>query len=182
MLIWTLAKKDLRLLARDARAVIILLAMPLIFILVLGVSLGENFGKKPSEGLRVTVLDLDEGLPAAARPGMLREGLGWLALMPSPAGGPWQALAGASLAQANQPTWFPREKWSKLFLRDLNETADIRVEFVKDRAEAEALVRGSERAAVLVIGPEFSRRVERCSFLAEGLNPFHRDGVNLGVI
>ena len=35
----TLARKDLRLLLRDPRAVVILLAMPLIFILVLGVSL-----------------------------------------------------------------------------------------------------------------------------------------------
>jgi predicted Na+-dependent transporter len=43
MVIWTLAKKDMRLLARDPRAMIILLAMPLIFILVLGVSLGDNF-------------------------------------------------------------------------------------------------------------------------------------------
>ena len=48
MVIWTLAKKDLRLLVRDARAMIILLAMPLIFILVLGISLGENFGQKPA--------------------------------------------------------------------------------------------------------------------------------------
>ena len=33
---WTLAKKELRLLLRDYRALMILLAMPLIFILVLG--------------------------------------------------------------------------------------------------------------------------------------------------
>ena len=48
MVIWTLAKKDLRLLVRDPRAMIILLAMPLVFILVLGISLGENFGQKPA--------------------------------------------------------------------------------------------------------------------------------------
>src|SRR5437764_582446 len=36
MVIWTLARKDLRLLVRDPRALIILVAMPLIFILVLG--------------------------------------------------------------------------------------------------------------------------------------------------
>ena len=34
-MIWTLAKKDLRLLLRDRRAVVILLAMPFIFILIL---------------------------------------------------------------------------------------------------------------------------------------------------
>jgi ABC-type Na+ efflux pump permease subunit len=59
MLIWTLAKKDLRLLLRDPRAVVVLLAMPLIFILVLGVSLGEGFGQKPDDRLRISIVDLD---------------------------------------------------------------------------------------------------------------------------
>src|SRR5205809_856015 len=57
MVIWTLAKKDLRLLLRDPRAVIILLAMPLIFILVLGMSLGDNFGQKSAAGLKVSVIN-----------------------------------------------------------------------------------------------------------------------------
>jgi ABC-2 type transport system permease protein len=61
MLIWTLARKDLRLLLRDPRAVVVLLAMPLIFILVLGLSLGETFGQKPDDRLRISVVDLDEG-------------------------------------------------------------------------------------------------------------------------
>lgn len=61
MLIWTLAKKDLRLLARDPRAVVVLLAMPLIFIVVLGVSLGEGFGQKPDDRLRISIVDLDTG-------------------------------------------------------------------------------------------------------------------------
>src|SRR5262249_44087463 len=43
----------------------------------------------------------------------------------------------------------------------------------------ERLVRGGRRAAVLVFGPQFSARVARSSFLTDGLNPFHRDGVNL---
>src|SRR5947209_10670353 len=60
-MIWTLAKKDLRLLMRDRRAVVILLAMPFIFILVLGMSLGEGFGQKPDDRLRVSLVDLDRG-------------------------------------------------------------------------------------------------------------------------
>lgn len=63
MLIWTLAKKDLRLLLRDPRAMVVLLAMPLIFIMVLGVSLGEGFGQKPDDRLRISIVDLDEGFP-----------------------------------------------------------------------------------------------------------------------
>src|SRR5262245_2497904 len=63
MAVWTLALKDLRLLVRDARAAVILLAMPLIFILVLGLTLGEGFGQKPDDALRITVVDEDAGLP-----------------------------------------------------------------------------------------------------------------------
>src|SRR5262245_23313628 len=61
MLTWILAKKDLRLWFRDPRAVVVLLAMPLIFILVLGVSLGEGFGQKPDDRLRVSIVDLEQG-------------------------------------------------------------------------------------------------------------------------
>jgi ABC-type multidrug transport system permease subunit len=222
MVIWTLAKKDLRLLVRDARAMIILLAMPLIFILVLGVSLGDNFGKSAAAGLRVSVLVEDEGVPRFFdRPAMIREGFGWFAITPNLAGQS-QSLAGCSLAWANHQNWFPHQNWSDLLLHDLNETADIQVEYVKDRAEADRLVRSGKRAAVLVLGKHFSKRVERCSFLAsgwqdqfnvaacfpqpgnpvalalrgmfdesqtvlpmyvhDGINPFHRDGVNLEIL
>ncbi len=61
MLVWTLARKELRMLLRDPRAMVVLLAMPLIFILVLGVSLGDSFGQKPDDRLRISILDLDEG-------------------------------------------------------------------------------------------------------------------------
>jgi len=63
MAIWTLARKDLRVLVRDTRAAIILLTMPVIFILVLGLALGEGFGQKPDDRLRVSIVNEDEGLP-----------------------------------------------------------------------------------------------------------------------
>src|SRR5262245_53172522 len=65
---WTLALKDLRLLLRDTRAAVILLAMPLVFILVLGLALGESFGQTPDDRLRVSVVDEDRGPPADAGP------------------------------------------------------------------------------------------------------------------
>ncbi len=222
LVIWTLAKKDLRLLLRDARAMIILLAMPIIFILVLGVSLGEGFGQKPADRLRVSLLIQDEGLPRYFdRPAMIREGTSWLAALPNGQGlpgvlGPW------TVASTHHLAWFPQESWSALVLADLNETAGIRVELISSRAEADELVRGGRRAAVLILGKRFSIRAERCSFLAggweqgylqaacfphvgdpialacrglfdesqtalplyllDGLNPFHRDGVNLDVL
>src|SRR5436305_4686834 len=68
MPVWNLAIKDLRLLVRDRRAAVILLAMPLVFILVLGLALGESFGQKPDDRLRVSVVDEDRGLPPDSGP------------------------------------------------------------------------------------------------------------------
>src|SRR5437867_2618766 len=144
MAIWTLAKKDLRLLLRDPRAGVILLAMPLIFILVLGVSLGEGFGQKPDDRLRVSLVDLDPGPP------------------PGPG--------------------FQQSSWAKVVQDDLAKTADIRMEVIGSREEAQSLVAAGKRAAVLVFGRKFSEHVARSSFLADGLNPFHRDGVNLAAL
>lgn len=62
MPILTLALKDLRLLLRDARSAVILLVTPLVLILVLGLALGEGFGEKPDERLRISVVNLDRGL------------------------------------------------------------------------------------------------------------------------
>src|SRR3954454_1817001 len=60
-LIWTLAKKELLLLLRDRLALGLLLAMPLVFILILGLLLGEGFGQKPDDRLNVSILVLDDG-------------------------------------------------------------------------------------------------------------------------
>ncbi len=144
MLIWTLAKKDLRLLLRDPRAVVVLLAMPLIFILVLGVSLGEGFGQKPDDRLRISIVDLD---------------LGYV----EPAGKGDRAPP----------------KWSEIIERDLAQTGGIRVEVIGTREEAEQLIADGKRAAVFILGPKFSELVTRCSFLPGGVNPFHRDGVDI---
>lgn len=145
MPILTLALKDLRLLLRDARSAVILLVTPLLLILVLGLALGEGFGEKPDERLRISVVNLDRGLPQ------------------------------------QQP--FPEKKWSELVIDDLSATKDIRIEIITDRAEAERLVARGNRAAVLVFEPDFSERMNRCSFLSNDtpppINPLGRDGVRM---
>src|SRR5262245_53068913 len=141
-----LAKKDFRLLLRDPRAAIILLAMPFLFILVLGISLGEGFGQKPDDRLRISFVDLDKGMDDPAV----------IAVAP-----------------------YGKERWSEVVRRDLAQTAGIKLEKIESVAEAERLVASGKRAAVLVFGPQFSNRVARCSFLADGINPFHRDGVKI---
>jgi ABC-type transport system involved in multi-copper enzyme maturation permease subunit len=181
MAMWTIAKKEWRLLLRDPRAGIILLAMPFIFILVLGLSLGEGFGQKPDERMRVSLVDLDQGYvePVTA----VKEIMGRFVQTPAPGGTPSvpdpHALAALALAGAQQTTRFPSETWAQVVQRDLAETAGIRVEVIPTREEAERLVTSSKRAAVLVFGPDFSKRVHSSSFLAVGLNPFYRDGVKL---
>lgn len=143
--VWILAAKDLWLLIRDVRSAVILLITPVVLILVLGIALGEGFGEKPDERLRITVLNLDCGF-------------------------------------SDIPP-FPEKPWSEVVLDDLSATPDIRVEMLHSRTEAERLISQSRRAAILVFQPDFSERLQRCSFLSEGdpppINPLGRDGVRL---
>jgi ABC-type Na+ efflux pump permease subunit len=69
--IWVLAKKELRLLLRDRMAAGLLLFMPLLFILILGLLLGESFGQKPDDALRISIVDLDEGPGVLLSPPLL---------------------------------------------------------------------------------------------------------------
>jgi ABC-2 type transport system permease protein len=140
-----LAAKDLRLLLRDARSGVILLLMPLLFVAVLGMAVGEGFGQKPDERLRISVVNLDEGLPA-------------------------------------QPRDYPSKRWSDVVVDDLSNTADIRIEIVPNREEADSLIRNGKRSAILVFEPQFSREMDRCSFLTHAdpppLNPLYVNGIH----
>ena len=134
MALGALVKKEFRLLARDRLSAGILLLMPLLCIAVLGLLLGEGFGQKTDNRLRVSIVNLDRG--------------------------------------------YQSEMWSRTVQHDLIES-DVRVELIDSVEEAQALVDSGRRPAVFVLGPHFSERVQVCSFLAEGINPFYRDGVDL---
>jgi ABC-type Na+ efflux pump permease subunit len=172
MAVWILAKKDLRLLLRDRRALVILLAMPIIFILILGMLLGEGFGRRPDDRLRVSLVNLDQGNRFA----LVREAVAGLAACNG------DVLPAIVLAGSNCVSRPPDEPWSQVVLRDLKETASIRVEIVPDRETARELVRETKRSAVLVFHPTFSEKVTASSFLSDGINPFFRDGVNLAML
>lgn len=141
MLIGTLVKKELRLLARDPRVVILLLAMPLVLILTVGLLVGDTFGLKSDNLRRFYVVDLDQG-----------SGLN------------------------------PGEPWSRVVIRDLADTAGIKVEVIDGRDQAVELIRNHKIPAVLIFEPTFTDKLNRCSFLSDGINPFHRDGVYLDKI
>ena len=62
-----LARKELRLLLRDRMAAGLLVGMPLLFILILGLLLGENFGQKADESLQIFIVNLDKGIGLRGR-------------------------------------------------------------------------------------------------------------------
>lgn len=183
MVIWTLAKKELRILTRDRLSVLILLGMPLLFILLLGLLLGEGFGQKPDDRLRISIVNLDRGLPDLN--GLPDQGNGQACFIASTVGQLASSGSGSLSVTAFLAPEIPREKsfpygkWSDVVIRDLRETSSIRVEMIPSVEEAKRLVSESKRAAVVVFRENFSQQVHECSFLAEGINPFYRDGVLL---
>jgi ABC-type transport system involved in cytochrome c biogenesis permease component len=148
----TLALKDLRLLLRDSRSAVILLLMPVALILVLGLSLGEAFGRKADNSLRISVVVEDEGLTAT--PGR---------------------------------KFPPNGRWTDVVLDDLADTGKVRIEVVPSREEGQRLVDRGQRAAVIVFGPDFSRRVARCSFVGgdfveNPINPLNKYGIRTDAV
>jgi ABC-type multidrug transport system permease subunit len=175
--IWKIAGKEALLLVRDPRAGILLLFLPLLFILILGLALGEGFGQKPDDRLRISLVDLDHGFDEPAF--RTRQTCALYIWTPGQSALAAHALGSLALYEANVKVHYPPEPWAKIVRRDLAETAGIRVEIIPTRAEADRLIASSKRSAILVFGPKFSERVQACSFLATGINPFFRDGVNL---
>ncbi|MFO1095289.1 MAG: ABC transporter permease [Planctomycetaceae bacterium] len=58
MNIWNIAAKDLLLLVRDRRALVVLVALPLVFIAIIGMSTGKMLGwRNSNESLRLAVVD-----------------------------------------------------------------------------------------------------------------------------
>ncbi len=169
-----IAAKDLRLLLRDPRSAVILVLMPLVLILVLGLALGEAFGRKPDDTLRLTVVDEDVGLsrnpadyPSVWTPPPDRDPLGAVA-------GAW--ASGGPGATVPIPRSYPMTgRWADVVLADMKNTGGIKIERVATREEAVALVRRGKRSAVLVFERDFSERMDRCSFVGA---PFKRDPIN----
>ena len=159
MAILTLAQKDLRLLARDTRAAIILIAMPLVFIFVLGLALGEGFGQKPDDRLRVSVVDEDAGLPPAVS---------------TPASGQARVRFRASRGRA-----LSGATWSRLPV-SASRSFPIAPRLRNSCAAANG-------RACLCSDRNSALGVQICSFLREsvqpgGINPFYRDGVDLAAL
>ncbi len=138
--LWAMMGREIRGVVRDRKTIVTLFVLPLACILLLGLLLGENFGRKSDDHFRISLVDLDHGVGLDGIP------------------------------------------WGQWVRRDLRESPDLRIELIESLDEAEALVASHRRAAVIVLGPSLSEKINQCSFLSGGLNPFHRDGVDLDKI
>ena len=69
--------------------------------------------------------------------------------------------------------------WGERIRADLRESPDLKLEIIKDPDEAKNLVQSHRRAAIIVLGSDLGDKIDICSFLSGGINPFHREGVHL---
>src|SRR5262245_61567638 len=125
MALRALFKKELRLLLRDRLSAGILLLMPLLCVIVLGLLLGEGFGQKTDNRLRVSLVDRDQGYA-------IREYAAQFMVTPISA---LSSLPTALVqAQSVQMAAHSFEPWSKVVQRDLAES-NIRVELINSVEE-----------------------------------------------
>src|SRR5580658_4403315 len=115
--------------------------MPVVFIFVVGLSLGEGFGQKPDDRLRIYVVDLDRGyidpIYVAGELGALFSSAGQASSFPTYADPALlQSEAAFAFVYSKQ---FPHEPWSKVVQRDLA-ASDIRVETIPTMEKAQQLV------------------------------------------
>src|SRR6266852_2222315 len=110
MALRALVKKEFRLLMRDRLSAGILLLMPLLCIAVLGLLLGEGFGQKTDNRLRVSLVDNDRGHA-------LRASASHLMLTPVSAFG--SLPAAIAQAEGTHAATQTLEPWSRIVQRDL---------------------------------------------------------------
>src|SRR5262245_11623209 len=72
MTLRALIKKEFLLLLRDRMSAVILIIMPLLFIRILGLLLGEGFGQKTDNRLRVSLVSEDLGYNPRRAVGLLQ--------------------------------------------------------------------------------------------------------------
>ena len=178
---WEITKKDLRILLRDARAPFVLLVLPLVFITIIGLTMGKILGwKNTNQVLRVGVVDAvayeqigqagwdeetPETPPAEAKTGNAVEAA------KSPGDKPSESTPIAT-ASSKEPveTLDAEEKIKQkkiarnIIVKVINELQarggfEIKEILTADRAETD--VNNGAVNAVLVIGPDFYRQVSR---------------------
>ncbi|MBL8851896.1 MAG: ABC transporter permease [Planctomycetaceae bacterium] len=161
MNIWNIAAKDLLLLVRDRRALVVLVALPLVFIAIIGMSTGKMLGwRNRNETLRLAVVDnsgATESEPAAlpAADGAPPDGEGNLAT---------EEIAGPA-DNAGETTdlalrRITLDELSPEIVNRLKRHKGMEVTVVPTISTARALLADEKYTAVIVFGPEFRDRVD----------------------
>jgi ABC-2 type transport system permease protein len=150
MNIWNIAKKDLVLLARDRRAVSVLIALPLVFIAIIGMSTGQMLGwRNANEQLKLAVINVDARLAAES-----------------------EADAGADDEserienEEGEGTTLQRPKLENLstdIVERLTEKQGLLIETNLSPESARELVLEGKYTAAIIIGKDFRARVDEMS-------------------
>lgn len=148
MNIWNIAKKDLVLLARDRRAVSVLIALPLVFIAIIGMSTGQMLGwRNANEQLKLAIINQDHRQDEAS-----------VDAAPEPASGD---AAGASENDADAPDNAANlAGLSAAIIERLKAKQGLAVDVLSSQEEARRLVENGKYTAAIIIGPEFRAKVD----------------------
>lgn len=148
MNVWNIAAKDLLLLVRDRRALVVLVALPLVFIAIIGMSTGKMMGwKNRNEQLRLAVVNqVAPGETADPDPEM-------------------EADEDAETEPAEENTdlalrRLSRDELAPEIIKRLGNHKGMQVTVVADLAAARALVNQEKYTATVLFGPQFPDRVD----------------------
>jgi ABC-2 type transport system permease protein len=176
---WEITKKDVRILLRDARALFVLLVLPMVFITIIGLTMGKLLGwKNTNQVLRVGVVDAvaydqigeagwdEDDTPAKTDPAQSDA--------PAPANTRTTDAATSTASKEPVETFDAEEKIKQKkiarniivkVVNQLQERGGFEIKEILTPERAQAEVDKGTVNAVLVIGPNFYRRV---SHLAPG--------------
>src|SRR5580698_3326584 len=185
---WEITKKDIRLLVRDVRALFVLLVLPLVFITIIGLTMGKLFGwRNTNQILRIGVVnaiaydqigspgwdDEDDSTKSATATGDDKSS---------------DDNAKPAVAKSNtEPTMDAEEKIKQKeiahnivikVINQMQKRSGFEITEILTREEAEKDVKNTTVQAAIVFGPDFFRKVSHLTpgeildgQLKEGLQP-----------
>lgn len=140
MNIWNIAAKDLLLLVRDRRALVVLVALPLVFIAIIGMSTGKMLGwRNKNERLRIAVVDDSVQTDESGEP---------------------SGSTDDSDSGSDSRSDLKLHELASEIIRRLDDHKGIEVTLVDDLEAARTLMDEDSYTAAVAIGPEFTDRVE----------------------
>lgn len=156
---WEITKKDLRLLFRDRRALIVLVVLPLIFITIIGLTTGKLMGWSSSNTvLRIVLVDKTD-----------YAGIGQVSPKKEPAAPKGEANAEGTEETAEEVALSPEEIVveqklmrniiTKVFNR-IQRRDGFEIKTVDTDEQARELYEHHVAAAAIIVGPEFYHRVK----------------------